>query len=89
MKSISSSFACEQRRDRQPDELVAWAKSLVRHPQRYSATRREASIVATLLVEVEAAERTWCWECAGSGKRYAGNGRWDTCQACGGTGGAR
>lgn len=61
MKSIASSFACRQPRLAKPlgehssdADLAAWARDVVRHPQRHAATERESAIVAGLLVDLEA-----------------------------------
>jgi hypothetical protein len=55
MRSLSSSFACTQRR-RAPSgqpSVESWARSVVADPARHHATPAEARIVASLLRELE------------------------------------
>lgn len=54
MRILSSSFACVQQRrtsNHQPG-VEAWARDLIADPARYSASQREAAIVADLLSKV-------------------------------------
>lgn len=55
MDSFSSSFACARRRGpRRPAGITAWARDLIRHPERYGADQHVRLVVAGLLDDMEA-----------------------------------